>query len=47
LSREKKPLFGGAHEAFAVSAIVVRLCQFFFGPRSALVTRKHSASLPI
>jgi hypothetical protein len=45
LAGEKKPPFRSAYEALAVSAVVIRLRQFFFGPRPALVTREHSASL--
>jgi hypothetical protein len=47
LAGEEKPPFRGAYEALAVSAVVIRLRQFFFGPRAALVTRQHSASVLI
>jgi hypothetical protein len=37
LAGEKKPPFRSAYEALAVSAVVIRLRQFFFGPCPALV----------
>ena len=47
LTGQKMPTFGSGDEALAVPVIVVRLCQFLFGLRSALGRCKHRIRLSL